>query len=254
MKELKKVRLLKKIFFTMLAFSIIFASTTNYSIYAASSEKVFQDKTDTSKYEQLGTEMLVNQSDKDVVLTTQSTFNNDIPNYSISAVTSSGFVTGFSYATQYYNSNFSQYQYNNNCTPTLAANVLSYYKTSRGVNLYSGTITQTLYDQICTDVSYSTEYGSNLNNVANGLKIFSSRAGKTCIVNKYWLNTWSDVTRDINADKVVMLGYSNHAYLILGYKVENDIQQLFVSTGWSDLPYQWLTFSSGMQMQSVYIY
>lgn len=43
-------------------------------------------------------------------------------------------------------------------------------------------------------------------------------------------------------------------WVVLGYAEENGIKKLFVSTGWSDDPYGFLAFNSGMQMQSVNIY
>lgn len=215
--------------------------------------KTQQIQITSEEYENLGSEMLVNTLEQDEELRKLGTDAN--PNAPMTrVVTSSGFVTGFSSAKMYNTIDFSQYQYNNNCTPTLAANILSYFHGSRGVNLNAGNITQSLYNQICADIGYSTSNGGNLNGIATGLKAWSSRYGKTCVVDKYWLNTWSDVTRDINANKPVMLGYSNHAYLILGYKVENGVQQLFVATGWQNSPYQYLTFANGMQMQSVNIY
>lgn len=176
----------------------------------------------------------------------------------LNSASSSGFVSGFSNFRVYYTSNFYQYNYNTNCTPTLAANVLSYFQTARGVQLNAGNITQELYDQICTDVNYNPATGSNLDSVADGLRTWASRYGKTAEIDEYWLNSWSDVTRDIDANKPIMLEFERHAYLILGYKVENGTQYIYACTGWDTSPFQWLEFSGGvlgdMKMQSVNIY
>lgn len=178
---------------------------------------------------------------------------------STASVTSSGFVSNFWNWTPYYTTDFTQAQYGNNCGPTLVANVLSYFNTARGLNLYSGTINQSVYDQICSDCSYTGASGINLDTVARAIKTFSSRSGKTAVINEYWLNLWSDVTRDIDANKPIIMAYNspnlNHAFLILGYKVENGTKYLYVFTNWSSSPFQWMEYNqSYMDMQSVNIY
>lgn len=174
---------------------------------------------------------------------------------STKAVSSSGFVTNFVNWEWYYTSDFTQYQYGNNCGPTMIANILSYFDTGRNVDLYSGTITQSLYNQICTDCSYTGAQGISLDTAANAIKTFVQRAGKTANINEYWLNLWSDVTRDIDADKPIIMSYNNHAYIVLGYKIEDGVKYLYVFTNWDNSPFQWIQYNqSGMDMQSVNIY
>lgn len=207
--------------------------------------------------ENLNAENLINNPEEDEILR-QIGIDETPYDLSVKSASSSGFVSGFSNFKVYYTSDFSQYQYGTNCTPTLAANILSYFQTARGVQLNSGNITQELYNQICVDINYNTSQGSNLDNIANGLRTWATRYGKTAIIDKYWLNSWSDVTRDIGANKPIMLSFSNHAYLVLGYKVENETQYLYTCTAWDTSPFQWLEFSGGtfgdMKMQSVNIY
>ncbi|MDD2377200.1 MAG: C39 family peptidase [Clostridia bacterium] len=243
---------------TMFLPASAFASDDKNLLSAESKDKITQEE-----YDKLGTTLLVNTPEEDEALKQKGIPANlsDITNnksITINEVTSSAFVSSYGTSRKYYTTDFWQIQYNNNCTPTLAANILSYFQSPRGVSLNAGNITQSLYNQICIDVGYTTSSGSNLNGVANGLKTWANRYGKTAVVDKYWLNNWSDVTRDINANKPVMLGYEKHAYLIFGYKVENNVQYLFVFTGWNDVPYQWLKFEGGlggkMEMQSVNIY
>lgn len=239
---------LKKIFIFALLNVVIFFNSLPLNAYSASAESNQFSTNDISNFTNNDEKLSEFIKNSGIILI--DGLSNDILSNSLSAKT----VTGLGNEKRYYTSDFSQFQYDNNCGPTLAANVLSYFKTVRGINLYSGDITQELYDIICTDVSYSVTSGTSLNNVANGIKIFAKRSGKTAIIDKYWLNTWSDVTRDINANKPVMLSYNNHAWLILGYQESNGNKKLFVSTGWSNEPYAYLTFTSGMQMQSVNIY
>lgn len=86
-----------------------------------------------------------------------------------------------------------------------------------------------------------------------------TRAGKTADVNEYWLNLWSDVTRDIDSNKPIIMAYNspslNHAYIVLGYKTEDGIKYLYVFSNWASSPFQWLEYNqSYMDMQSVNIY
>lgn len=254
MKVTHKVRNNSKLFATILALVLIITTMLPVSAFAASPEsaQLTQEQRDA-----LGTEMLVNTPEEEEALQKRgiAAEPNEI---TTRAVTASNFVSGYGTSRKYYTADFWQIQFDNNCTPTLAANVLSYFQGSRGVQLNAGNITQSLYDQICVDIGYDISRGSNLDGVAKGLKTWASRYGKTAVIDEYWLNNWSDVTRDIDANKPVMLGYSGHAYLIFGYKVENNIQYLYVFTGWNNVPYQWLPFEGGafgkMQMQSVNIY
>jgi|GEM_PF-1714922 len=170
-----------------------------------------------------------------------------------SVVTSQKFVKAYNTFTKYYGTQFSQSQYKNNCTATLTANVLSYYKTVRGVNLYPETITQSVYDMICSNINYSTSGASNILNIIEGLKKISMKKNKDCIFRKYRYNWWSDITWDIDDNKIIMLGYKDHAYLIVGYRIINGTQQVYTFTGWSYLPYKWIDYDTKMSMASVYI-
>lgn len=154
--------------------------------------------------------------------------------------------------TPYVQSMFTQV---NSCGPIAAANILSYYKEYRGVNLYNGDITQSLFNQICTDCKWSTN-GTNMINVSNGLKTFCKRAGKTCNINTYMLNLWSDVTRDIGANKPLLLAFDGHFYVVLGYAIINNVKYLFVLSGLDEgtLIYGNLEWQSGFRMRSVDIY
>ena len=49
-----------------------------------------------------------------------------------------------------------------------------------------------------------------------GLKKYVSRYGKTCVTNRYWLNLWSDVTRDINDNKLILFSVKNEDHVYVG--------------------------------------
>lgn len=175
-------------------------------------------------------------------------------NYSLMAVTEQNSIPGQYDFTRYFTNDFSQGETGKNCGPTLAANVLSYYKDVKGLNLYSGTINQSFYDKICEAVKFNSSEGTNLNNVAAGIKKIATDAGYTCKIDKYWLNLWSDVTRDIERGYPVMLSFNGHAYMVVGYRVRGNIKELNVFTSWSSEPFMWIEYLSTMQMQSVNIY
>ncbi len=80
------------------------------------------------------------------------------------------YVTGYNDFHLYATSDFSQFQYGNNCAPTAIANIIEYYCKVRGVNMYSGYITQSMYDQICADCNYSIDTGTVMINAVNRIK------------------------------------------------------------------------------------
>lgn len=146
------------------------------------------------------------------------------------------------------------------CGPTAVANLLSYFQGTRNVRLFDGDIiTQSIYNQICTDVKWNTT-GSNMINVSNGLKTFCKRAGKTCDIDTYLLNLWSDVTRDIKANKPILLNAkdADHFMVVFGYRVYNGEQYLYVCTGLEDAQTSMFGYfkwgQDSIHMRSVNIY
>ena len=95
-----------------------------------------------------------------------------ITSLSTSYAATINYVTGYNSFRLYYTSDYTQFQNGNNCGPTAVANVLAYYDTIRGVNLYSGEITQSVYNQICTDVKYTAQNGTSMLNLINRTKKF----------------------------------------------------------------------------------
>ncbi|MDO4283097.1 MAG: C39 family peptidase [Clostridia bacterium] len=170
----------------------------------------------------------------------------DLNTINITSVDSENFVylSGFENALYYNATMFTQSQGGNNCGPTAAANVLSYYKGAKGLNLYSGNITQSLYDQICSDCGYSSSgAGSSYTSVANGIKSFANRAGYSCNVDKYLLNLFSDIKRDINRGYPIIMINNDHMYVILGYSEGGSNGNcIYVCTGWESNMFQWIKY------------
>lgn len=176
---------------------------------------------------------------------------------STTSVTEQVFLLNYRSFKVYHTSDFSQYSYGTNCVPTLICNVLSYYKSLGYNNLYSGDITQDMYNQICTDVNYNPVTGANSNNIITVLRSYAQKAGYGFTSNKYLLNLWSDVTRDLKLGYPLILGYGDHAYLVLGYRVLNGTKQIYTCTNWNAYDggeYLWLDFTSGMNFTAIHIY
>ena len=146
------------------------------------------------------------------------------------SVNSTVFVSGYNSYVPYAQSEFTQ---TNGCGPTAAANILSFYQGARGVSLFNGDyITQSIYNQICSDVGWTTS-GTNMVNLSNGLQTFCSRAGKTCSIDTYLLNLWSDVTRDVNAGLPILVNdvTQSHFMVIFGYDTIGNNKYIYVCTG-----------------------
>lgn len=240
-------------------FAFVFMTFPSVNTFANTTSKqpnVTNSVVSQEEYEKIGSDILENTPEQEEQLKQKFREYNQQLSKSSSTIYAigAGMVTGTGNEKRYYTSDFEQFKYGNNCGPTAASNILSYFKTVRNVNLYSGNITQSVYNTICKDCSYTGSEGISLNMAAQGIKQFTKRAGKTAVIDKYWLNTWGDITRDIDANKPALLGWNEHMWVVLGYTEVDGERKLFVSTGWSNDPHGFLPFTSGMEMQSVNIY
>lgn len=177
--------------------------------------------------------------------------NNNYENYSI---TSQGFLLYYDDFKIYHTNDFYQFQYGNNCVPTFAANVLSYYKRF-GFDLYDGDITQNMYDEIASLTEYSPDKGAPAGKIYKAIKTYAERAGYRFETDDYLFDLWSDVTRDIKYGYPVLAAYNendfSHAYMVVGFRVIDGVKQLYVVTNWEYPEYEWLNFDgAGFQMRS----
>ena len=87
-----------------------------------------------------------------------------------------------------------------------------------------------------------------------GLKKYVSRYGKTCVTNRYWLNLWSDVTRDINDNKLILFSVKNedHVYVGVGYSEER--RAIYSLTNLDGILMKWVPLEDAYYMCSVDIY
>lgn len=147
-----------------------------------------------------------------------------------------------------------------NCLPTAIANIFSYYD-NNGVSMFGGNFTQSMYDNLCNLLSFDPNSGTEWSNADNAIKTFANQYGRTAKVDTYWLNLWSDITRDIDANKPILLNVPTgnnkyHAVVIVGYYIENGQKKVICLSGYGE-DRSWLTeynYSSNFKMKSVYIY
>lgn len=154
------------------------------------------------------------------------------------------YLPNFDKALYYYSTMFTQSQNWNNCGPTAAANVLSYYKCAKGLNLYSGNITQSIYNQICSDCNYVNSGGTSIANISNGIKKFAKRAGYSCDFDGYLLAHFSDIKRDINRGYPILMSANQHMYVIVGYSEGGANGNLvYVINGWENNMTGWISYN-----------
>ncbi len=171
------------------------------------------------------------------------------------SITAQNFIPKYNSFRVYNSSEFEQIIYDNNCGMTLAANILSYYKNFGFPNLYSGEITQEMYNVIAREIGYTPSGGSKIINVQNGVKYFAEKAGYGFESNVYWLNLWTDVTRDIKLGYPIAAKIGDHGFMILGYRIIDGVKQIYTCTGFKGEDYRWINFDgSGAVMHSIHLY
>jgi len=131
-----------------------------------------------------------------------------------------------------------------NCGPTALTNVIKYYHEKRGKTglLRYGDLRIYTYGRLSFLSGYHPDIGMNTSVVISTLTTYASEQGFTCSGGAYWLNLWSDFTRDINADKAIVLfvkgkiddkDSNGHFVVVLGYRQHtNNAQFLRVADGW----------------------
>lgn len=167
-----------------------------------------------------------------------------------STITAQYFLLHYNDFRVYNPTEFSQFQYRNNCGITFVANVLSYFR-RLGFNLYNGDITQAMYDDIASLIDYSPSQGTRVYKLFNGIETYAKRAGYKAETNDYLLDLWSDVTRDIKLGYPVLAATSDHAYMVVGCRIIDGVKQLYVVTNQEGANYKWINFDgAGLQMRS----
>lgn len=87
-----------------------------------------------------------------------------------------------------------------------------------------------------------------------GLKKYVSRFGRTCKTNMYWLNLWSDVTRDIDANKLILFDVPKDKHVYIGVGYNEYYESVYAITNWDDVLMKLVPLSDIHVMYSIDIY
>lgn len=150
-----------------------------------------------------------------------------------------------------------------NCLPTAIANIFSYYDLN-GVSMFGGNFTQSMYDNLCNLLEFDPNYGADFTKADNAIKAFANQYGRNANVDTYWLNSWSDITRDIDRNIPILLstdsftkgGSARHSSVIVGYFIENGQKKVMCISGYGTTR-PWITnyvYNSSFKMKAVTIY
>lgn len=145
-----------------------------------------------------------------------------------------------------------------NCFPTAIANAFSYFN-ANGVKMYDGEFTQEMYTKLYNLLSFDPNNGVAWENHTSAIKEFAKLYNKNATIDNYWLNLWSDVTRDIGRNRPILLstpeeGIWCHRSLVLGYYVKGDTNILVCLPGYPMPVYYEYVYHSSYKMAAVNIY
>lgn len=148
-----------------------------------------------------------------------------------------------------------------NCVPTAATNICDFYATKRNKTGLIKTNAQTTYNALVVKTKFEIngEYGVPYSDFKNGLKSYIEERGYKVKIGDYWLDLWSDFTRDFNG------GYPNamaiygtaiidgvpqeagHAVVGIGYRILNDgTKYIRVYDGWNHSNSRFVKFKSNV--------
>ena len=149
--------------------------------------------------------------------------------------------------------------YSGNCTPTAAANLLSYYKEKRGFTDL-GDSRQDIYDSIVSASGWDQfgDEGMSLSEAKKGMKSVVTSAGYSFSSTDYWFNPWSSWKRDLKNDYPVLTavwGYRKdesdnwievgHSIVAIGYReYDSGANYLRVYDGWNETSDKYIYFNA----------
>lgn len=173
----------------------------------------------------------------------------------LSEKSSAGYISGYSSFNTYVDMNFSQggnsSTSSTTCVPISCANVLSYFKYRGYSNLFNTSfITQSDFNQICSDVGWTNSNASTLAKACTGLNTYAKRKGYTITNYSLLTSNWTGLKNYINNNTPLIVselsstpGKKGHAYTVLGYRTTNGSNEIYVQTGISLIPYTWISWS-----------
>lgn len=132
-----------------------------------------------------------------------------------------------------------------NCGPTALANTVKIYAENRTnnqdplSNLKLNNSDNNTYTRLVQLSGYSSSSGASMSSLLNALKKYSKERGYSCSVDNYWFDNWGDFTRDLKANKPILLYTSSsagtaHTQVAVGYYLyKSGAKYLKIFSGWS---------------------
>lgn len=135
---------------------------------------------------------------------------------------------------------------NYNCAVIAMCNMMKYYKYigySKIGAFYE--IYPELWDLAGTHLDEYGRWATTTTKVAPAVKSYLKSLGYTCSYDNYWLDLYSDFTRDVDDDLLCYLAYHGtnssdtewgHGVLVIGYAKTSSYNYLKICDGWNSYP------------------
>lgn len=132
-----------------------------------------------------------------------------------------------------------------NCGPTALANTVKLYAEYKVnnqnplKNLKLNDSNADTYKRLVALSGYTASSPATMPKLLDTLKAYSKERGCSCSIDDYWMDLWGDFTRDLKANKPVLLytassGGTAHAQVSVGYcSYNNGAQYIKIFSGWT---------------------
>ncbi len=165
-------------------------------------------------------------------------------------------VTDFYNFEQMYTTDYNQAKYESNCGPTMFCNVISYYEmrdNKKYIPKVEGKVGQELYDVICDEVKFNKKDGTKAGNLVYSIEDYfdNNFDNLECEIDFLYLYKWDKLKEYIDKDKVLLLFYNDHVYMIGGYIEVEDVRNIEVFTEWEAKPFMSLKYEPEMSIFAI---
>lgn len=155
-----------------------------------------------------------------------------------------------------YTTDYTENKDSGNCGPTATCNIISYLETQNN-EMYiekelNGKVSQEAYEEVCEGVLYKEEKGTTALNIINFLEnYFDENTNRDCDVEYRKYNKWESIKNAVENDRIIMLGYKSHVYIIGGYEIKNGERKVIVFTNWEEMPYAYIDYDKEMALYEI---
>lgn len=141
-----------------------------------------------------------------------------------------------------------------NCAPTALTTLMKYWDECRSKkDLLIKDSTDDTYVRLAELAEYDPKSGTKTTKAVQAIKKYAKERGYSATVDDYWMNYWSDFTRDLQKGKTVYLDIQGkdwdgkivgHAAVAFGYRETTDGRYLKVANGWSESSDTYIRFKA----------